>query len=166
MTNAVSIAQGRLHELYEYRDGNFYRKTSARGVKAGIQSNFKADDGYSKIYIEGKVHRFHRVVFMYHHGYMPKIVDHINGDKSDNRIENLRAVSDSQNRMNVGLTCKNTSGVKNVYWFKASKCWRVQVKHKHGVYTKQTDDLELAELIAHAAREKFHGKYANHGVAA
>ena len=166
MSNAVNIAQDRLHELYEYRDGNFYRKTSARGVKAGIQSNYKADRGYHKIMIDKKLYKFHRVVFMYHHGYMPKMVDHINGDKSDNRIENLREVTDSQNRMNVGISCKNKSGVKNVHWHKAGNCWRVQVTHKQGVFTKQVEDLELAELIAIEARTKFHGEYANHGVSA
>ena len=164
MTLAVSIAQSRLHELYEYRDGNLYRKTSARGVKAGSKANYKHDKNYCEIYIEGKKYKFHRIVFMYHHGYMPKIIDHINGDKYDNRIENLREATSSQNRMNVGLSIKNKSGIKNVHWYKAQKCWRVQVQHKNGIYTKQFEDLELAELVAYAAREKFHGEYANHGV--
>ena len=160
----MTLSKDRLHELYEYKDGNFHRKFSARGVHAGVISNYKIDSGYHKIMVEGKRYFLHRLVFLYHHGYIPKVIDHINGDKCDNRIENLREVTNSQNRMNIGITKANKSGVKNVFWFKPTECWKVQVKHAAGVFTKYIKDLELAELVAYEARNRFHGKFANHGV--
>lgn len=164
MTQAAVLAQ-RLHELFEYRDGNFYRKNSVQGHKAGNKSNFVVDNGYEKLFVDGKKYRQHRMVFLYHNRYIPQFIDHINGIRCDNRIENLRPATKSQNRMNVGLTAQNTSGIKNVMWMKKSKCWRVQVKpvnQKPFVY--ETKDIELAELVAIEARAKFHGEYANHGV--
>ncbi len=127
MTLAVSIAQSRLHELYEYRDGNLYRKTSARGVKAGSKANYKHDKNYCEIYIEGKKYKLHRIVFMYHHGYMPKIIDHINGDKYDNRIENLREATYSENKKNLKIYKTNTSGYAGISFDKTRKKWFVSI---------------------------------------
>lgn len=155
----------RLHELFEYRDGDLYWKVDrgsqkCKGQKAGCVSN-----EYFKFRVRelGGSMPVHRAVFGMHHGYFPQEVDHINGDKLDNRIENLRAVSRSQNRMNAGKMRNNQSGCKNVYPYKDK--WGVKIiVAKKSMYLGLYEDLELAELVAHSAREKYHGAYAHHGV--
>ncbi|MCH6546434.1 MAG: HNH endonuclease, partial [Deltaproteobacteria bacterium] len=65
----------------------------------------------------------HRTVFYLSHGYLPEQIDHINGIRSDNRIDNLRGANDCTNAYNRGLQSNNTSGVKGVCWYKSRDKW-------------------------------------------
>jgi hypothetical protein len=122
-------------------------------------------NGYRIMKVYGKTYSVHQIVFLMNHGFIPKEIDHINGNRADNRIENLREVTRSQNQMNIGLRKTNTSGVKNVHWKKQHKKWQVSM-YIHGKRKDfgRYDDLELAELVAMEVRDKYHGEYANHGV--
>lgn len=161
----MSEAILKLHELLEYRDGALYWKVDrgsqkCKGKKAGCENL-----GYMKFRVReiGGSMLVHRAIFAMHHGYFPAEIDHINGNKLDNRIENLREVSRSQNRMNIGRNGQNKSGCKNVYFYKNKWGVRIIVDKKR-LFLGVFEDLELADLVAHAAREKYHGAYANHGV--
>ena len=155
----------RLHELFEYRDGALYWKQDRGSQKCKNQKAGCLTGGYLKLRVRelGGAVAVHRFIFAMHHGYFPQEVDHINGDKLDNRIENLRSVSRSQNKMNTGKMRNNQSGCKNVY--PHNEKWGVKIiVKKKSLYLGLYKDLELADLVAHAAREKYHGVYANHGV--
>ena len=155
----------RLRELFEYREGVLYWKQDRSSQKCKGKPAGCMTQEYLKLRVRelGGAIAVHRVIFAMHHGYFAEEVDHINGNKLDNRIENLREVSRSQNRMNSGKTRRNKSGCKNVYPHKNK--WGVKISfNKHPMYLGLYDDLELADLVAHAAREKYHGAYANHGV--
>lgn len=147
-----------LHQLFEYKDGELYWKKRNQN-KAGSLRN----DGRKHITINYKIYKLHRIIFLWHHGYLPKEIDHIDGNPLNNRIENLREATRYQNLMNKKKTKQNTSGCKNVSWNKSAKKWLVSMqvngKRKYlGIY----DDLELADLVATEARDKFHGNFANH----
>ena len=161
----MPLTKERLHELFEYKDGNFYWKLDKGRAKKGQKANRLTDSRYEQIKFDQGLHWFHRAVFVYHNGYLPETIDHINGNKIDNRIENLRSASYSQNNSNIGLRKNNTSGIKGVSWNKSKKCWHICVENKQMriKFQKEVKDLELAELIAIEARNKFHGKFANHG---
>ena len=114
--------------------------------------------------IDGKYYKVHRIIFLYHKGYLPNIIDHINGDRYDNRIENLREADTYQNRQNSRIYSTNKSGVKNVYWASNCQKWRVVIsingkRKDFGMYL----DLEEAKQIATSMRDKYFKDFANHG---
>ena len=157
--------QTRFHELFAYDDGKLIRKIFAGSIKAGSIVNYKEPNGYLRVRVDNKRYSVHQVIFCMQHGYIPKMIDHINGIKDDNRIENLRVANPSQNGYNkpLGKMCK--SGVKNVNWEPKMKKWQVRLKvNKVAKIMGYFDDLELADLVAYEARNKFHGVYANHKI--
>lgn len=81
-------------------------------LRAGkLAGNIDCLDGYRKIGIDGRLYRAHRLVWLHVYGAWPTgEIDHINQDKADNRVENLRAVDRQTNARNVPLRKDNTSG--------------------------------------------------------
>ena len=162
------LTQAELHERFEYCNGElFYKISPLPKIKVGSKAGTVNKDGYAKVTINSKKYCVHRVVFMMQHGYLPKEIDHINCNPSDNRIENLREVTRTQNRYNVIGYKNNTSGVKGLTFNKKLNKWELSMnvngKRKYiGVFK----DFELAELVAMEARDKYHGTYANNGIGA
>jgi hypothetical protein len=159
------LTQESVRELFNYVDGKLFwkiHKPHSRFV--GKEAGFYTGNGYKQVTINRKKYLTHRVVWLYHNGYFPDVVDHINNIKDDNRIENLRSADRSKNQHNRAALKESSSGYKNVSWCKNAKKWRVSLclkskSHHFGLY----DDLELADLVATMAREKYHGDFANHG---
>ena len=163
MTKEI-ITQDYVKQLFEYRDGELFWKVSVGKAKVGKKAGSLKLNGYFNTGINGKVYRNHRLVFLMHHGYLPKCVDHIDGNCLNNKIENLREATHSQNSQNGKFRTNNTSSAKGVFWSKKFNKWVIQIsinnKHKYfGMYK----DLELADLVAQEARDKYHGAFANHG---
>ena len=148
-----------LNEIFEYKDGNLYRRS---GQFAGY-AECMHHTGYKVVFVKGKQLRSQRVIFAMHHGYFPEMVDHINGIKTDNRIENLRAATNRQNQYNAKKPARNKSGIKNVLWHKEYKKWAVCMRiNGKPTWLGKFDDIELAELVATEARNKYRGEYARH----
>ncbi len=160
------ITQERLKELFDYQDGNLVWKVKkARANKGDIAGCNAKYNGvmYRSIKVDGTVHSAHRLIFLFHNGYLPIQVDHADCNGLNNKIENLRAADARSNALNTKLRSSNTSTGKNVYWNKQRSKWMVQTivngKQKYfGMY----DDLELADLVATEVRSKFHGQFARH----
>lgn len=146
--------------LFEYRSGDLIRKQRASNRVAGSVATSNVGNGYLRVKVNGEAYYAHRVVFQMHHGWCPEFVDHINGDKKDNRIENLRPATKKQNQQNHGLCAKNTSGVKGVTWCKARKKWQAQCDKK---FLGRYDSVEEANNAVRHYRELHHGRFANHG---
>ena len=128
--------------------------TRVFGKKAG---NICNKNGYLRISIFGKTYLAHRVAYAMSYGQWPtNHIDHINRDRSDNRLENIRDVLPSVNHKNRSKSRLNTSGVTGVFWHKGNKKWqasiRVNGKLKHlGVFGTLLD--------AAAARVSANNKY-------
>jgi len=104
-------------------------------------------------------------VYLLVHGQWPKFVDHINGDKLDNRAENLRDASKSENARNVGVSGRSSTGVKNVTYDAKRGKYHVKLRTDGGrqVFLGRFDTIDAAAKAATKGREMFHGEFANHG---
>ena len=150
---------------YDKETGNLIRKISVRkGAEAGQIVGKDDGYGYLKTSIKGVRYFNHRIIFLMHKGYLPSILDHIDTDKKNNRIENLRAATVTQNNHNQGRRRNNTSGVKGVRWKETHNMWSASVslngKRKHLGHFRTVPEAEIA---VRKAREELHGEFANHG---
>lgn len=156
-----------LNHLFEYdkETGNLIWKTRpTNSMKAGEIAGSETEKGYIRIAINHKKYRAHRLVFLMHKGYLPKTLDHINGDRKDNRIENLRPATLAQNSMNRDISSKNTSGYKGVGWDKHKNKWRAVIKTSgERIHLGYFANVEEAGQVMRKAREELHGEFANHG---
>lgn len=161
------ITQERLKELFTYSpDGNLIwkvqkaKRTKIRTIAGWINTDVHGQK-YMNIELDGKSYKLHRIIFMYHYGFVPKRIDHIDGNRLNNKIENLREVTASQNAMNSSVRKNSKSGFKNVFLDKTSGKWRVQFKINGKSYSFGSyEDLELADLVAQEARSKYQGAFA------
>ena len=164
----MTLTQETVQALFEYRDGDLHWKarTISRGrpsVLTGRKVGCPNGSGYLTMVHNKRKYYLHQLVFLMHHGYIPANIDHIDGVGSNNRIENLRSASVSENLCNTKINTVNTSGFKGVHFNKQKKKWQAKlcVRGKQIARAFQTKDLaiEFMELL----RETAHGQFANHG---
>ena len=156
----LAISHDYVLSAFDYQDGNLVKKTGRVNEIGQIAGSVHKASGYIHVKINTKAHKAHRLVFLYHYGYLPECVDHIDGDKANNRIENLRAATKEENCRNQKIRSTNKSGCKGVKWVKCKNKWQVEVCRNYkqinfGYY----EDLELASLVAIEATELIHGRF-------
>lgn len=159
----MELTQDLLHELFTYKDGALYwRVDRGNQIHAGAPAGWD-DKVYVRVMINGAAHLAHRVIYFMHHGFLPEFVDHINGDTRDNRIENLRAATRSDNNRNRKTNRNNQSGVKGVHWDAPRKKWKAQITiNGKQRYLGLFDTLETAAAEVRKLREEHHGEFARH----
>lgn len=130
--------------MFHYRDGMLYwidcKNPAFNGKPAGINRA----DGYRTIFANGKHYLAHRLIYLMHHGSMPKKIDHIDRNPTNNRIENLRAATDKLNAFNKSQKSDIRSGAVGVYWYKRMNCWRADVAGRTIGYFKDKNDALTA----------------------
>lgn len=131
---------------------------------AGTEAFTCVDGGYKRGAVHGVWMRAHRVAYAIHYRKWPDgEIDHINGNRTDNRIINLRDVPHSVNSKNTILSPKNTSGTSGVCFDKTSKKWKVRVvKDFKRITLGYFLTLEEAAACRKAAESSF-GYHPNHG---
>ena len=109
---------------------------------------------------DGTYDRAHRVVWVIHNGPIPegKQVDHVNMDRADNRIENLRLADQGQQSMNREAYANNAAGIKGLHRWRGY--WKGQVTSGGKVYTKVNKDREVVVAWLEETRAKLHGEFA------
>lgn len=156
------LTQDLLNELFEYCDGNLYWKVSKTNqIKQGDKAGFNNFLGYCVIKINSKAYKAHRLIYIMHYGENPKIIDHIDNNPFNNKIENLRAATKIQNGYNAKIRRDNSSGIKGVGWAKRVNKWcaycTVNKKQHHlGFF----DDIKEAEKVVKKFRELHHKEFA------
>jgi hypothetical protein len=168
------MTQEFVNEAFEYVDGDLFwkvrpsshfssvavarsRNTSLAGKKAGtnqgdyISVNFPRPRSLVKL---------HRIIFLMHHGYLPAEIDHIDGNPFNNRIENLRPVTRSQNMRNTRTRRKTATGVKGV-GMKGKRFHAFIKKDKKQIHLGMFATLEEAIAARKLAEKEHYGEYAN-----
>lgn len=166
-TKSKPLTAERLRELYEYfpETGMFRRRRLAGEYdrKAGKLTPGHAYGKYLGLGIDYRRYYCHRLAWLYIHGEWPTHeVDHINGNRYDNCLSNLRLATGSENGYNRRISKRNTSGYKGVHFFKPTGKWRAAInigkrKRKHiGLY----DTPEEAALAYRRAAAELFGEFA------
>ena len=138
-------------------------KEPNRRIKVGQVAGKTQSRGYIQIRFKGIDYFAHRLAYYMHHGVDPlgKCIDHIDGDRTNNKIDNLRLASYVQNQMNhIKLRSDNTSGVIGVSWNKQLKKWQAQIYHygvkKHlGYFINKEDAIKVRK----EAEIKYFGEF-------
>jgi hypothetical protein len=132
---------------------------------AGAQAFTNKCNGYLQGGIFRKKHSAHRVIWALFYGKWPeKFIDHVNGDKTDNRIVNLRECTPSQNGWNSGIRSSNRSGYKGVWWNKRVKRWVASIRDGHSqIYLGSYLCPKEAHAAYCQAAQKMHGQFSNFG---
>lgn len=138
-------------DMFTYRDGRLLWAVSptnsvAVGTEAGrIQTLPRTGKAYRHLRLHGRSYPVHQIIYVIHHReWAEPEIDHINGDSLDNRIENLRPATRSQNSRNHRKNRRNTSGVTGVSWMSVRGKWRcwitIERRHVHiGLFEKFED---------------------------
>jgi len=135
------INQALLQSLFDYdaetgllchkrREGNSAKVRAFNIRYAGRPAGCKQNRGYLQVTVrtsEGsKLYLAHRIIYMLVYGYFPDEVDHINRDRRDNRISNLRAANHTQNQANKLAVAAAKSGFRGVWHVRSRDVWRAQ----------------------------------------
>lgn len=160
------LTRNLLREMFEYRDGELYWKVAKQGINIGdLAGTIDKKRGYRRIGIKYGLYFAHRLIFLYHHGYIPEFLDHIDRDTSNNNINNLREATHQENHFNK-RKCTSYCGkptaskYKGVNWHKASQKWRSQIgingKRKYlGLFTSELAAARAYDKTAIAAFGEF-----------
>jgi hypothetical protein len=137
---------------YDPETGIVRHRINHGRAKAGTIAGTKRSDGYAVLWLDGKLHLLHRLIYLMMTGEWPaQQIDHINRDPSDNRWANLRAVAPRDNIMNRGplkLNCRNTSGSPGVHFMPhvGKWCSRISIDGKRqylGIFDTKDEAMRV-----------------------
>lgn len=127
------LTQKRLKQLLSYYpDTGDFTWLKYRNYQAtiGQVAGYKNKEGYIVICIDNKIHLAHRLAWLYIHGEWPQNqIDHINGVRHNNKINNLRLATNQENQKNRKLQKNNKSGITGVIWYKQTNRWMARLQH-------------------------------------
>lgn len=159
---ANKLTHTRLLEMLEYNPetGLFTKKVTLCRWKAGTISGGRGYDGYKKVYVDKVPYRSARLVWFYMTKEWPKqLVDHINGDRTDDRWCNLREANFSENGQNRTVKKNSSSGYLGVYYHKSRDRWcasiQVDGKEKFLGRFKDKEDAREAYCLAKSQLHQF-----------
>lgn len=159
------ITAQKLHEIinFDFDTGRMLWKfrpdhrAQWNGRYAGKEAFTGNSDGYKQGSIFGRLYLAHKVIYAAAYDEWPDLIDHINQDRADNRLCNLRAADKVINSHNSKIRSDNTSGVKGVSWFKRNQCWRAHLTiggvQSHLGYFQSLDDAVAARARAFQSME-------------
>ena len=155
----------RLQEVFEVDDEGrlYWKERTARRTVVGKEITGKTNAGYIRVRLDGKDCLVHRIVWFLAHSEDPgtALVDHINGNRTDNRPSNLRLCSNKQNLLNAKISSRNKSGIKGVYFDarrSQTKPWEVRYKNQYlGCFTTTEEAVNaLAAAVGRCDDKDFY----------
>jgi hypothetical protein len=179
MEDVIRLEPNKIRQLIRFDGANYYwlprpieMFLSERSWKiwnsrfANTQTlNTSGGKGYHKVTIFGRSFKSHRVIYAFHKGIWPVgEIDHINGIRDDNRIENLRDASHQENCKNQSGRIRSASGVRGVHWCRATKRWQAQIGSGGKKFALGRFDSLEAAAFARRKAEIEHGFRVYHGL--
>lgn len=158
----MRLKEHQLAEYFSYANGRLYWSS---GFNEGKEAGSPRPDGY-RIVNKFKVQYYvHRVIWCLHHGELLEgmHIDHINGNRLDNRIENLRAVTVAENNKNLALSDANRVGVLGIQFNKKHGNFTARIRANRTLITLGTFGTLLDAVAARKAAELSFGFHPNHG---
>jgi hypothetical protein len=166
-TARTAKTQPSIDELREYLEYDpetgflKWKKAPSNFAKVGAIISAVNSRGYVTVGFKNATLQAHRVAFALHNGRWPMpFCDHVNGNKTDNRADNLRECTRALNQHNRRVTRKSKTGVKGV--FPNNRGYLAQVKANGALYNKWFRRLEDAAAYVKQLREQLHGEFARH----
>ena len=155
----------RLRQLLHYDEatGIFTWRHSGRGHAASVRAGcLNPRWGYLYIGIDGRQYRANRLAWLYVYGEWPELpLDHINRNRADDCIGNLRLATKSQNAINAKRRTDNTSGYRGVTFAASRQKWQAQIhQNGHNKFLGYFDDREAAYAVRCDAERKMFGEFA------
>jgi len=157
------ITQSRLKEVFIYEDGNFIWNIRKTGIRYNtVAGNIHPKNGHIYIRIDKQKYLAHRLVWLWHHGEFPdQFIDHIDGNRTNNKIENLRAATITQNNQNSKLRITSKTGFKGVtYIASRKKYWARVIAFKRQYSLGYFDTPEQAHEAYKVGATKHHKEFA------
>jgi hypothetical protein len=151
-----------IHKYFFYENGKLFWKCKKAHTthKIGDEAGSTNIRGYKSVCINRKHYRIHKIIWFIHHGDWPETIDHIDGNPSNNRIENLRKVSQAQNSMNRKIAKNNKSGITGVYFCSTWKRWKAEIKfNTKKLNLGSFNSFEDAANARLTAEKKYHGEF-------
>jgi hypothetical protein len=148
---------------YDYETGLIYWvKSPSKNIKIGDIAGKEHSEGYLIIRMLKFSWLCHRLGWFLYYGFWPTELDHINGNKKDNRIKNLREVTKSQNQQNNKKQINKTSEFKGVSWCKSRKKWCSYIKlHGKTFNLGRFENETQAAKTYNEAAMKYFGEFAS-----
>lgn len=154
----------RLQELLSYDSETGilrWKVKPAKNIAVGSVAGHLSKAGYVQVGIDGKLYFGHRIAWaLYYNEQPPKMIDHINENKGDNRIENLRSATNAENMRNMGKTKRNSTGFKGVTYNKKLKKYVASIGYNmKSIYLGLYNSAEEAHAAYCKAAKELHGPF-------
>ena len=153
--NPIDIEELRKRFTYSPVTGRIFSKRASREVGAIISGK----NGYLCVWVKNKRILCHHVAWALHYGYVveaPAQIDHINGNRSDNRLANLRMVSAQMQMRNVRVGRNNVTGVTGVHFDKRTNCYGASINvNRKQIWLGRHNTLEEAAAVRKAAERQY-----------
>lgn len=163
----IDLTQEQLMGLFDYDEekGRLLRRKFSNGLFLGLEvAGYDGVEGYRRIEVDGKAYLEHRLVWIYITGANPSDqLDHINQDRNDNRISNLREVNNSKNQKNTTLRNSNKTGIMGIHARSDNGKWSVRISHNGSRYTLGSFYDFFEACCARKSAEVKFGYHENHG---
>lgn len=153
------------NDIFHYQEGEIYWKTKNSQHQVGDRAGGLTSDGYLRVWANGRSHKVHRIIWEMHNGPIPEgmEVDHIDHNRLNNAIENLRLVTHRGNAVNQSLRSTNKSGLNGISWDKARNKWVARI-YDHGKQIPLGRYSNIDDAIAaRKEAELRYGYFENHG---
>jgi len=153
-----------IKELFIYRLGKLYWRRNKGTVSKGSIAGSNHNSGYRRVKIDKFNYLLHRVIYLYHYGFMPEFIDHKDNNANNNLIENLRECTKKTNQQNRKINKNSATGIKGVFYEKTTGMWRATIENRANgkrdkAFNKAFENIKEAGSAIKKARLLAHGEF-------